>query len=140
MHKRKPRLIPQHDPTSIFDDLEALRKATAKSTVRRPTKTQTPSHRARSKDPFAQIPLWQARKIYGLIGSTSALLIEITYLVFKHGNPVKLTTEALQSSGLTRYQVRRALNQLERADIVTVERKRGRCPLVLHLWYTRTIG
>jgi hypothetical protein len=144
MPKRKLRLIPLHDPASIFDDLEALRKATAASpaTKRGEAPAFKAQKRARTAEIFARIPLERARKqLYGL-DSAWALLVELDHLVFKGSgrNPVKLTTKALQASGLTRRRVQQGLNRLERAGVVAVERKRGRCPLVLHHWYARTVG
>jgi hypothetical protein len=144
MPKRKLRLIPQHDPADIFDDLDALRKAAAASptTKRGAARAFKAEKRARSTETFARIPHERALKELSGINSTWTLLIILDLLILKSRarNPVKLTTKALHPSGLNRYQVRRSLEQLERAGVIVVERKRGRCPLVLHCWYRRTVG
>jgi hypothetical protein len=154
MPKRKLRLIPLHDPASIFDDLEALRKATAASPATK--RGEAPAFRAqklaRIAGTFAPIPHERAYKELRGINSTWMLLIVLHHLVLRGRgrNPVKLTAKALQKIGLTKSRlieigltemaIRWGLDQLERADVIAVERKRGRCPLVLHRWYPRTIG
>ena len=104
------------------------------------TKQKRPSRHARQRldEPFAPIPYDRARKLFRNIGGPAwMLLIEIDRLILedKGRNPVRLTTDALQGSGLTRKQKERGLRLLEQAKIITVERKRGSCHLVTHLWY-----
>lgn len=97
-----------------------------------------PMRRPRSEETFARIPHDRARKLFRHLGRPAwMLLIELDRLILtgRGRNPLKLTSEALRGSGLTRRQIERGLYQLEHAKIITVERKRGRCPLVTHLWY-----
>jgi hypothetical protein len=144
MPKRKLRLVPQHDPASIFNDLDALRKATAASSNNRRSTVPTfkAQKRTRTHETFARIPHERAFKELRGIDCAWMLLIVLDHLILKSKgrNPVKLTSKALRPSGLTRYDVRRALRRLERANVIAVERKRGRCPLIFHLWYPRTIS
>ena len=78
-----------------------------------------------------------AKLFHHIGGPAWLLLVEIDRLIFEGGgrNPVKLTTDALQGSGLTRWEKERGLRLLEQARVITVQRKRGRCPFVTHLWY-----
>jgi hypothetical protein len=119
------------DPDMIEQILEE--KATAKKQRRRRRRP-----RQRLDEPFAPIPYDRARKLFHHIGGPAwLLLIEIDRLILEGGgrNPVRLTTEALQESGLARWEKGRGLRLLEQAKVITVERKRGCCPLVTHLWY-----
>jgi hypothetical protein len=65
------------------------------------------------------------------------LLIELDRLIFegRGRNPLKLTSATRKAAGLSRWAQDRGLSLLEAAGTVTVERKRGRCPLVTLLWY-----
>ena len=123
----------KNDPASIFDDLGALRRA--QSTATRPAiQGQRRPHLAET---FARIPHDRARQLYGLSGAAWALLIELDRLIFEsHGrNPVRLTSKVLKASGLTEKRKRYGLGELEDAGVIAVERKRGRSPLITHLWY-----
>jgi hypothetical protein len=113
------------------------RRRTAAGEARAATRSR-PSRRPRSEETFARFPHERARGLFRQIGGPAwMLLIELDRLVLenKGRNPVKLTTEALEGSDLTRRQVERGLRRLERAKVITVERHSGRCPLVAHLWY-----
>jgi hypothetical protein len=137
MGKRRLRLV-QSKPRF---DLEKFRTKRSFE-IETPAQQRAPggvgmAHRGQLTEKFARIPYERARKLFRHIGGPAwLLLIELDRLIFtKKRNPIKLTTEALKSSGLTRWQKERALRRLERAGIIRVERKRGRCPLVTHLWY-----
>ena len=124
------RLVSSHLPGCIFDDLDALRQAQGI-----PTK---PGHRRpRLTETFARIPYDRARRLYGLSGAAWALLIELDRLLFEGRgcNPVRLTTKVLKASGLSEKRKRYGLEELEDAGIIAVERKRGRSPLITHLWF-----
>jgi hypothetical protein len=119
-----------------LEEVLERRRAAAKEagTATRPR----PSRRPRSEGTFARFPHERARDLFRQIGGPAwILLIEIDRLILenKGRNPVKLTTEALEGSGLTRRQVERGLRRLERARVITIERHPGRSPLVAHLWY-----
>ena len=122
----KLHLVDQ-DPTDIFDDLDKLRADSA-----------LPTRRARIKETFARIPHGRARKLFHHAGGPAwLLLIELDRLILegRGRNPVKLTSEALRGSGLSRWQIERGLRLLEWSGVIAVARKSGRCPLVTHLWY-----
>ena len=140
MAKRgKLRLVSSHDPASIFDDLDALRRASklyskTAATAEAPFKRQ---RRERISETFARIPHDRARQLYRHIGGPAwALLIELDRLIFegRGRNPVKLTHRCLKAAGLSRFTAMRVLRPLETAGVVSVERRRGRAPLVTHLW------
>jgi hypothetical protein len=128
------RLVPKHDPASVFDDLDALRRARTTSA----TATFQGQRRQRIEETFAGIPHDKARTLYRHIGGPAwMLLIELDRLILEsYGrNPVKLTSATRKSAELSRWGMDRGLFLLEKAGVVTVERKRGRCPSVTHLWY-----
>ena len=130
------------DATDIFDDLDKLRADSGSPASggdgSKSIKRKRPARRDKIGEPFAPIPYDRARKLFRHIGGPAwMLLIELDRLIFESGgfNPIQLTTEALEGSGLTRWQKERGLWLLEQAGIITVERKSGRCPLVTLLWY-----
>jgi hypothetical protein len=128
------RLVSAQDPASVFDDLDALRRAQA--VPARPAFRG--QHRQRIEETFARIPFNRARVLYRHIGGPAwMLLIELDRLVFegRGKNPVRLTSAARRASGMTKWTLYRSLRLLEAAGIVTVKRKRGRCPLVTFLWH-----
>jgi len=127
------RLESSHDPGSIFDDLDTLRQAQGA-----PTKPAIRGQRRpRLAETFARIPHDRARRLYRLSGAGWALLIELDRLIFegRGRNPVQLTSKALKASGLTEKRKRYGLEELEDAGVIAVERKRGRSPLITHLWF-----
>src|SRR5262245_22990758 len=93
------QLVSSHDPSHIFDDLDALCRAQGAPT--KPTIQR--KRRPRLAETFARIPHDRARRLYRLSGAAWALLIELDRLIFEgHGcNPVRLTTKSLKASGLT---------------------------------------
>jgi hypothetical protein len=135
MAKRlKLRLVGSRDSTSVFDDLEKLRKE---------SKSDSPpafQGRSRTKltETFARIPHARARELVPLSGVACALLIELDRLIFegRGRNPVKLHERSCKAIGLSRFARTRALKQLESAGIITVERGRGSPPLVTHHWFS----
>src|SRR6516162_11459442 len=127
------RLVDSPDPASVFNDLDALRRAQ--------TAPATPAfqgqRRQRSVETFARIPHDRARELFRHIGGPAwILLIELDRLILegKGRNPVKLTPAARAAIGLTRWKLDHGLGLLEMARVITVERHRGRSPLITHLW------
>jgi hypothetical protein len=134
------RLVSEHDPANIFDDLGALRKAQAAQTA--PAELAFwGRRRQRIDETFARIPHDRARRLYRLSGSAWALLIELDRLVFegRGKNPVRLTHRYLKAAQLSRFAAKRALRALEKAGVISVEHRRGRAPLVTHLWFPATV-
>ena len=127
------QLVSSHDPSHIFDDLNALRRVQGA-----PSKPAIQGQRRpRLAETFARIPHDRARRLYPLSGAAWALLIELDRLIFegRGRNPVRLTTKSLKDSGLTEKRKRYGLEELENAGVIAVERKPGRSPLVTHLWF-----
>jgi hypothetical protein len=54
-------------------------------------------------------------------------------------NPVRLTHRCLRAAQLSRFAAKRALRALEKAGVISVEHRRGRAPLVTHLWFPATV-
>ena len=135
---RKPgrlRLVSPHDPASVCEDLDALREAQKAAPSGPAFKGQ---RRPRIDETFARIPFDRARALYRHIGGPAwMLLIELDRLVFegRGKNPVRLTSAARRVSGMTKWAQYRGLRLLQAAGTVTVERRRGRCPLVTLLWH-----
>jgi len=129
------RLVSEHDPASVVDDLDALRQAQAAPAG----SAFQGQRRQRSSETFARIPHDRGFELNrrNLSGAAWALLIVLDRLIFEgHGkNPVKLTHRWLKAAGLSRFAAMRALRLLESAGVVSVERRRGRAPLVAHRWF-----
>ena len=131
--RNRLRLVRSDDPAGVFDDLDALRGAQAAPAA----PAFQGQRRQRSAETFARIPHDRARRLYRLSGAAWALLIELDRLIFegRGRNPVRLTTKSLKDSGLTEKRKRHGLEELEDAGVIAVERKRGRSPLITHLWF-----
>ena len=138
------RLVSSHDPASIFDDLDALRQASKTAATAEASSSFQARRRPHSSETFARIPhdrgLALARK--NLSGAAWVLLILIDWLIIRsYGrNPVKLFPKERTQAGLSRWAQDRGLLQLEKAGVIAVERKRGRSPLITHLWYPLAEG
>jgi hypothetical protein len=127
MGKKRPRLrlVGEHDPASVFDDLDALRTAQATPA----TPAFQGQRRQRSSETFARIPHDRARELYRQIGGPAwILLVELDRLVLegRGRNPVKLTPAVREAVGLSRWKLDHGLGLLEAAGIIRVERHRGR--------------
>lgn len=127
--QRKLRLVGSHDPTDIFKDLDALR-AQNKS---------APKRRERCAETFARIPHDRALALYQHIGGAPwAVLVELDRLILKgHGqNPVALSGRKVRKlSGMSHATIRRALDKLAAAGVISIQPRRGKAPLVTHAWY-----
>jgi hypothetical protein len=133
------RLVSSHDPASVFDDLDALRKAQKTGlSAEAPLKGQRRQRRQRSNELFARVPFDRARALgrQNVSGAAWRLLIELVRLIFEgHGkNPVKLTNHYLRAAGLGRNSKRRALRELVKGGVISVEQRPGQAPLVTYLW------
>jgi hypothetical protein len=136
MAKKRPRLrlVGGHDPASVFDDLDALRRAQAASVE----PTSRGRRRPQITELFAPITYTLAYKLrdHRVSGAAWFLLVALDRLIYQPGgrSPVKLTAETLASLGLSRWVAYQALEQLEKAGAVAVSRRRGRSPAVTPLW------
>jgi len=108
----------------------------------RPSKPETPNRRRPPRQmttKFARLPYTWNRRLHEHRVNANAwyLLMELDRLIHQpgKGNPIKLTAEALKSTGLSPWAVKRALRHLEKAGAVSVTHHRGRTPIVDILWY-----
>jgi hypothetical protein len=84
---------------------------------------------------FVRVPWHWVEALKGATGQTCLLALHLLYLHWK-GNcaPIKLANGMLEIDGINRWSKWRALSELERRGLVTVERRRSRSPLVtVHL-------
>jgi hypothetical protein len=139
MAKKRGRLrlvSSQEDPASVFDDLDALRRA-------QPAPAGPAfqgQRRQRMAETFARIPHDKGLALCRLkIGWPAwAVLIELDRLVLKAGgkNPVRFWSSRLRTVGITKQTRARALRRLAAAGVVKVEQRgKGLSPWVTHLWY-----
>jgi hypothetical protein len=133
VRRARLRLVGASDPTNVFDDLPGLRQEQAA-----PGGLQ---RRRRLTETFARIPHDRALKLYRQIGGSEwVLLFELDRLILKGRgrNPVKLPGPRLKAAGFTRHSRQWALQKLETAGVIRVERRgKGQSPWVTHLWFPR---
>jgi hypothetical protein len=88
---------------------------------------------------YCKFPAWVLNHLLSLDNPRTALavlvcLYEIHFRDWEHRNPVKLTTCALKKYRISRGQKARALKNLERLKIVSVECAARKNPKVLLCW------
>jgi len=136
--RRRLRLVSSHDPASVFDDLDALRRAQAVPAG----PAFKGQRRQRITETFARIPhdrgLALGRR--KLSNAAWVLLIILDRLIFegRGRNPIKLTHRSWKATELSHDAMTDALRQLEAAGVVSVEHRPGRAPRVTHLWFPVT--
>jgi hypothetical protein len=91
-----------------------------------------PKTRRQKVDPFAKVPLRWATAAAKATRTPKALVwVLLLHEVWKtKGAPFPLSNERLSRYGVTRETKRRALAEMEAAGLITVERRRGRAPVV----------
>jgi hypothetical protein len=118
-----------------------ISEATVIDFLTREKKGMPSSRRERITEFFARIPHDRARDLgrCRISGAAWVLLIEIDRLIFEgHGrNPIRFTHQNWQAAGLSRRKIRRALQQLEKAGVISVDQRPGQAPLVTHHWFPR---
>ena len=102
-----------------------------------PTKFAAPPIPAkirRRREQFVMMPLWWYEKLLGkpaIAGRTILVAIYLLHLDWKHhGKPFKLPNGMLKYDGVSRHSKWRALPDLERRGLITVERRRRKSPIV----------
>jgi hypothetical protein len=135
MRKQQLRLVqpaPKFDPEKFKTKQPQEGAAKPRPVSRRPAP-------ARTKVKFIRLPhMWARRLRKHRVNATAwYLIVELDRLIHEpgKGNPVKLSTKALESMELSLWAAKRALRQLEEAGAVTLTRRRGRAPLVDATWY-----
>jgi hypothetical protein len=108
-------------------DLDRLRlplEATAGRQVA-PRKAQ------KRREQFVMVPFSWIDRLKGASGQTYRVALTLLYLDWKaKGDPVKLANGMLAIDGVSRHSKWRALVDLERLGLITVERRPGKSPLV----------
>jgi hypothetical protein len=82
--------------------------------------------------PYVKVPMWFAVEAAKATKTTKALVwVWLVYLGFKtHRTTFPVPNSKLQKLGVNRYTKRRALCELERAGLITVERRHGKTPVI----------
>jgi hypothetical protein len=93
--------------------------------------TRVPEKVRRRRKYFAMLPMEWYDRMQGASGQTYRVA---WYLLFMHwrgkGAPIKLNNVMLETDGVSRQSKWKALADLERRGLITVERRRHRSPLV----------
>lgn len=80
---------------------------------------------------FVMFPMSWDERLVGATGQTYRVAVILHYLRWRnHGAPVKLTNCELELHGVSRQSKWRALGELERRGLITVERRPRRSPLI----------
>jgi hypothetical protein len=97
---------------------------------------RTPAKRRR-RDAFIQVPLWWAGQMTKATGTPKAFIgLWLLYRAWKlKSYIVPLPNGQLKARGISRKVKRRALQELEAASLIKVDRRHGKTPIVtlLHL-------
>jgi hypothetical protein len=90
-----------------------------------------PRKMQRRQEHFVRVPWTWIDRLKGADGQTYRVALYLLYMDWKgDGSPVKLTSGALAVDGVPRETKRRALADLERRGLVTVERLPRKSPIV----------
>jgi hypothetical protein len=96
------------------------------------------SRRARETEIFARIPYERGLGLYGRIDNPAwVVLIELDHMVLaqRGKNPVLFWSKRLHAMGLTGHVRIRAMQQLEEAGVIKIERRgKGHAHLVTYVW------
>ena len=91
----------------------------------------TPRKIAIRRKQFVQVPWGLVETLLGASSCTWYVAMYLAHLHWKSGNvTVKLANGMLQEDGVSRASKWRALAELERRGLVTIERKNGKSPVV----------
>jgi hypothetical protein len=91
----------------------------------------TPGKLQRRREQFVMVPFSWIDRLKGAHGQTYRVALILLYLDWKaQGSPVRLANGMLEIDGVSRQSKWRALADLERLGLITVERRGGKSPLV----------
>jgi hypothetical protein len=110
----------------VFDNLDALRLPDhmVKEARVEPRKVR------KRRETFVQTPWKSIEKMHG-VNHTWWVLMYLQHLDWKqNGGPIKLANGMLGLDGISREAKRRALQELERRGLITVERHPRKSPIV----------
>jgi hypothetical protein len=112
----------------VFDNLETLRLPDG---VVVKAKAEPRKVRKR-RQKFVMVPWTWIEKLVGATGHTHQVALHLLYLHCKQngGGPLKLPNGMLKYDGISRQSKWRALADLERRGLATIERRPGKSPLI----------
>jgi hypothetical protein len=83
------------------------------------------------REHFVIVPWTWVEQLNGAQGKTYSVALHLLYLSWKSkGAPVKLPNGMLQIDGISRASKWRALTELEQRGLISIERRRGRSPII----------
>jgi hypothetical protein len=110
-------------------DIKALRIDPAKFAA-----APVPAKIRKRREQFVMMPLWWYEKLLNkpaIAGRTILLALYLLHLDWKHhGKPFKLPNGLLGYDGISRRSKWRALPDLERRGLITVERRPRKSPII----------
>ena len=91
---------------------------------------------------FVKLPCAWVEALSGASGKTWELAVHLLYQHWKgNGAPIKLANGMLEIDGIDRFAKWRALKELERRGLVTIERRSARSPIVtVNVGYKNAAG
>ena len=93
-----------------------------------------PTKIRKRREQFVQVPMWWLEKLGEpplATGTTHQVACYLCYLDWKHhSKPFKLPNGMLEYDGISRRSKWRALADLERRGLITVERRRRKSPII----------
>ena len=93
--------------------------------------TPIPPRKLRRSKNFIMVPMEWFDRLSGSTGATHRLAIWLLHLHWRNrSKPVKLGNIALKAAGVSRQSKWRALRELERRKLITVEQRSRRSPIV----------
>lgn len=111
-------------------DIEALRIDPTDATLALATPT-APDKQRKWKRHFIQVPWEWVQRLNGASGQTYRLALQLLYLHWKNrGAPIKLTNSPLVLNSIPAQTKRRALRELQRRGLITVEWRLRKSPIV----------
>jgi hypothetical protein len=91
----------------------------------------TPKKILKRRERFVQVPWSWSERLNGATGQTYRVALFLLYLHWEgKGAPIKLPNGMLQIDGVSRHSKWRALNDLERRGLISVERRPKRSPII----------
>ena len=85
----------------------------------------------RRRGHFISVPMVWFERLIGASGQTYRIALYLLYLDWRgRGEPIKLANSLLQIDGVSRQSKWRALTDLERRGLITLERRPRRSPMI----------
>jgi hypothetical protein len=110
-------------------DLDKLRLPEDWQVPARPA--SVPNKIKKRREHFTKLPMSWYDRMKGVNGQTCRVAWYLLYLHWKgKGEPIKFANGMLETDGVSRQSKWRALSDLERRGLITIERHRGKSPIV----------